>query len=59
VSIEQAKGIISAQADCDLEGAFARIRGYARSLNLGLARVALSVVAGVLNHTTISSTAPP
>ena len=49
VIIEQAKGVISERADVDLNEAFSRLRGYARSANLRLTDVAQAAVAGTLD----------
>ena len=49
VIIEQAKGVISERADVDLNEAFSRLRGYARSANLRLTAVAQSAVDGTLD----------
>ena len=48
VLIEQAKGVVSYSHDLTMEAAFAMIRNYARSHNLGLAQVAEMVVARTL-----------
>jgi len=48
IVIEQAKGIISQATDCDMDQAFARLRGHARNHNEGLTDVATRVVAGEL-----------
>ena len=47
VIIEQAKGVISERANVDLNEAFSRLRGYARSANLRLTDVALAAVDGI------------
>ncbi len=49
VVIEQAKGVISERANVDLNEAFARLRGYARSANLRLTAVAQAAVDGNLD----------
>jgi GAF domain-containing protein len=49
VIIEQAKGVISERANVDLNEAFLRLRGYARSANLRLTDVALAAVDGTLD----------
>src|SRR6266566_1952525 len=44
VIIEQAKGLVAERYGMDMEGAFAALRGYARSHNLKLSDVARSVI---------------
>ncbi|HEY3606902.1 MAG TPA: ANTAR domain-containing protein, partial [Pseudonocardiaceae bacterium] len=44
VIIEQAKGLVSERYGLDMDGAFAALRGYARSHNLKLSDVARSVI---------------
>jgi transcriptional regulator with GAF, ATPase, and Fis domain len=44
VIIEQAKGLVSERYGMDMDGAFATLRGYARSHNLKLSDVARSVI---------------
>ncbi|EWM12140.1 GAF and ANTAR domain-containing protein [Kutzneria sp. 744] len=46
IVIEQAKGLIAERLGIDMGGAFAALRGYARSRNLKLSEVARAVVAG-------------
>jgi hypothetical protein len=46
VVIEQAKGLVAERLAVDMEGAFAALRGYARSHNLKLSDVAHAVIAG-------------
>jgi hypothetical protein len=46
VVIEQAKGLVAERLGVDMEGAFAALRGYARSRNLKLSDVARAVIAG-------------
>lgn len=48
IVIEQAKGIVAQRADVDMDGAFARLRGYARNNNRRLTDVAEAVVSGAL-----------
>jgi len=48
IIIEQAKGMISQAADCDINQAFGRLRAYARNHNEGLTTVAHRVVEGQL-----------
>jgi len=49
VVIEQAKGVISERAGITLAEAFARLRAYARHLNLRLTDVAQAAVDGTLD----------
>ncbi len=51
IIIEQAKGMVSQSAQCDMDTAFARLRNHARNNNLRLTDVATSVVEGTLNIT--------
>ena len=46
VLIEQAKGMLAERATLDMDGAFARLRGYARRNNLLLADVAAQFIVG-------------
>lgn len=46
IIIEQAKGMISQAARCDVDVAFGQLRNHARSRNLRLTDVASSIVAG-------------
>ena len=46
VVIEQAKGLVAERLGIDMDGAFAALRGYARSRNLKLSDVARAVIAG-------------
>jgi len=48
VAIEQAEGLLAERLETTTEDAFARLRRYARSHNLLLARVAADLVAGTL-----------
>ena len=48
VAIEQAKGVLAAQADLGMDEAFLQLRGYARAHQRLLTRVAEDVVAGRL-----------
>jgi GAF domain-containing protein len=48
VVIEQAKGMVAERSGVDMEQAFHRLRGYARSHNLRLVDVARSVIEGTL-----------
>lgn len=49
ISIEQAKGILSEQANVGMEAAFQMLRAYSRNNNLKLSDVSRSVVAGALS----------
>jgi hypothetical protein len=49
ISIEQAKGIVSEQADVDMDDAFALLRTYSRNNNIKLSDVSRSVVDGRLD----------
>jgi AmiR/NasT family two-component response regulator len=46
---EQAKGIVAERAGLDIEGAFSRMRAYARDHNVNVIDVALGLVDGTLN----------
>jgi len=46
IVIEQAKGMIAAHADVDMDSAFSRLRDHARSNNLRLTDVAAAVISG-------------
>ncbi|CAN5516864.1 GAF and ANTAR domain-containing protein [soil metagenome] len=46
IVIEQAKGMIAAQADVDMDNAFSRLRAHARNNNLRLTDVAAKVISG-------------
>ena len=48
IAIEQAKGIVAERHRLDVDGAFVRLRRYARDHDLPLAEVASRVVAGTL-----------
>lgn len=48
IIIEQAKGMVSQSAQCDMDVAFSQLRAYARDHNLRLTDVATSVVQGSL-----------
>lgn len=50
VSIEQAKGIIAARNDLDVNTAFEYIRSYARARNSRLSEVSARIISGELNH---------
>ena len=49
VLIEQAKGMLAAQADLDMDQAFSRLRNHARDHNMLLSYVARDFVEGTLN----------
>jgi len=55
ISIEQAKGILSEQANLPMDDAFDMLRGHARSHNLKLSDVARDVVSGTLSSTDLAS----
>jgi GAF domain-containing protein len=46
IVIEQAKGMIAAQADVDMHDAFTRLRAHARNNNLRLTDVAAAIISG-------------
>ncbi len=46
IVIEQAKGMIAAQADVDMDDAFSRLRAHARNNNLLLTDVAAAIISG-------------
>jgi GAF domain-containing protein len=48
IVIEQAKGVLAERSSLDMEGAFTRLRTYARSHNLRLTDVARDVITGAL-----------
>ncbi len=48
IIIEQAKGMVSQAAECDMDEAFGRLRAHARNRNQRLTDVAVSVVEGSL-----------
>lgn len=48
VIIEQAKGVLAEKGTLDMDAAFARLRGYARSHNLRLGEAARGVVEGTI-----------
>lgn len=54
VVIEQAKGVLSAQAGLDMEAAFGALRGYARAHNQRLSELARAVVDGSADLSAIS-----
>lgn len=59
VVIEQAKGLIAERLGIDMEGAFAALRGYARSNNLKLSEVAGTVITGrTATHDLLGTPAP-
>jgi transcriptional regulator with GAF, ATPase, and Fis domain len=59
VVIEQAKGLIAERLRIDMDGAFAALRGYARSHNLKLSDVANAVIAGSTGtHDLLGTPAP-
>jgi GAF domain-containing protein len=54
IAIEQAKGMIAERSGLDMNEAFDRLRGYARSANRGLTEVAESMVTGTLSVDTVA-----
>jgi AmiR/NasT family two-component response regulator len=50
IVIEQAKGVLAERSSLDMEQAFARLRGYARTNNLRLADVARDLRRTRLRH---------
>ena len=59
VVIEQAKGLIAERLSVDMQGAFAALRGYARSHNLKLSDVARAVITGQTpTHDLLGTPAP-
>ncbi len=46
IAIEQAKGMIAERMRVDMDGAFSRLRAFARNNNRGLTEVAESLVSG-------------
>jgi GAF domain-containing protein len=59
IIIEQAKGMVSQDALCDMEVAFARLRAHARNRNLRLTDVAARVVDGELPVADLERLAAP
>jgi GAF domain-containing protein len=59
IVIEQAKGIISQAANCDMDHAFARLRTHARNHNQGLTAVALEIVEGTTRVGTLDQVKVP
>jgi hypothetical protein len=55
VVIEQAKGVLAERAGLDMENAFSRLRGHARSHNLRLVDVAQAVIDGKLSTSSIEN----
>ncbi|HEY5302859.1 MAG TPA: GAF and ANTAR domain-containing protein [Acidimicrobiales bacterium] len=53
IIIEQAKGMVSQSAQCDMDAAFGRLRAHARNHNLRLTDVATQVVEGSLRVDTL------
>ncbi|MFN7149051.1 MAG: GAF domain-containing protein [Microthrixaceae bacterium] len=58
VVIEQAKGILSERAGTEMDQAFAMLRHYARTNNLGLASVAGSLIDGSLDTAALLANRP-
>ncbi len=60
ITIEQAKGVLAERARIDMDTAFARLRGYARSHNLRLGLLANDLVSGALAPDVVAAlTVPP
>ncbi len=57
ISIEQAKGILSEQAELHLDDAFSVLRDYARGNNLKLATLANNIVAGTITFSDLTGKA--
>jgi len=53
IVIEQAKGVLSARADLDMDAAFAGMRRYARNHNQRLTDVATAIADGTLTASTV------
>lgn len=58
ITIEQAKGVLADRGKLDMDAAFNRLRGYARSHNLRLGDVARGVVDGTVEPITVLSGQP-
>jgi transcriptional regulator with GAF, ATPase, and Fis domain len=59
VVIEQTKGLIAERLGIDMDGAFAALRGFARSHNLKLSDVARAVIAGQIGTQDLLGTRDP
>ena len=59
IVIEQAKGMIAERAHVDMDDAFSRLRGFARSTNRGLTEVAEGLVTGAVSIDSISQARRP
>jgi transcriptional regulator with GAF, ATPase, and Fis domain len=59
IVIEQAKGVLAGRAQIDMDEAFSRLRGYARSRNRQLAAVASDLVEGKLSAEALTRLTPP
>jgi len=59
IAIEQAKGMIAERGRVDMDGAFMRLRGYARSNNRGLTEVAEAIASGALSVESLTPPPPP
>jgi transcriptional regulator with GAF, ATPase, and Fis domain len=55
VSIEQAKGIVAEYGKLDVEAAFERIRGHARSSNVRLSELAEKIISGEVDVETLAN----
>jgi GAF domain-containing protein len=58
IVIEQAKGMIAERGGVDMDDAFSRLRGYARSQHRRLSEVAGSLVTGTLDIDLVTSSNP-
>jgi GAF domain-containing protein len=54
IAIEQAKGMIAERAGLDMDGAFQRLRRYARQNNRGLTEVSQAIASGALPVDTLT-----
>jgi AmiR/NasT family two-component response regulator len=59
VVVEQAKGVLAERTGVDMDEAFARLRGYARSHQRLLADVAEDVVTGTLSSSVFERPVAP
>ena len=55
VAIEQAKGIVAEHSKLDVEAAFERIRGHARSSNVRLSELAEKIISGDIDIETLAN----
>ena len=59
IVVEQAKGVLAERGKLDMQGAFERLRGYARAHHLKLSDVAAGVVHEKLSADTVLSAPAP